>query len=253
MLINNSAPRVEAWDLLRKFNISTIPINIYEICSLLNIEIKLKDLDSQGIFILKNGVKRILLNKNIQYESRKIFTVAHEIGHYIIPGHENIYRCSKEDIEKYQSNNIIEREANEFAAELLMPENFFNKDVDQHSLSLKNIQKLSQKYFTSLSSTAIKFIKNTKDIGAIVLSENGYVVWYFKSEEFPYSIIDGEIDASSYVYGYYNSSKEHLPNEPHEVPCYSWLEDDITEKLYEQSIPYADLNMVLTLITLDEE
>ncbi len=251
MYIKNRAPRLEAWELLKQLNIKSIPVDPYEICSRLNIQIKLKDLDSQGIFILKDGSKLILLNENIRYETRKRFTVAHEIGHYIIPEHENIYNCSQEDIEKYQAHNIIEKEANEFAAELLMPETHFNYDVDHHSLTLINIKSLSEKYLTSLTSTAIKFIKCTKDVGAIVLSQNGNVLWAFRSETFPYSVISGEIEESSYVHNYYNNGSIEV-DRPQEVPCYAWLDRDISENLFEHSIPYTDLNMVLTLLTLEE-
>jgi Zn-dependent peptidase ImmA (M78 family) len=252
MFIKKSAPKLEAWDLLKQLNINSIPVDPYEICSKLNIWIKYKDLDSQGIFILKNCSKLILLNENIKYEARKRFTIAHEIGHYIIPYHENVYNCSKEDIEKYQANDIIEREANEFAAELLMPERYFNYDVDHHSLTLNDIQALSQKYLTSLTSTAIKFIKHTKDTGAIFLSKDGIILWAFRSETFPYSIAGGKVDECSNVYDYYNNEYNDFEN-PQEVPSSAWLEREISERLFEQSIPYPSLNMVLTLLTLGEE
>src|SRR5690554_5144964 len=199
MLHTKIAPDLEARELLYLLKINSIPINPYHICSNLNIEIVEKDMDSQGIFLLKKCSKKIIINKNIKYETRKRFTVSHEIGHYIIPGHEEVYACSEIDIQNYRSDKIKEREANIFAAELLMPEKHFKKDVDELSLSIDSIKSLSEKYLTSLAATAIKVIKLTKDSGAIIMSKNNKTVWVSKSEYFKYTINEGYIDENSYV------------------------------------------------------
>lgn len=73
-----------------------------------------------------NGVKYIMVNKNISNEGRKNFTIAHELGHYFLKHnlHDNALFCTDDFVaeDKYL-NNPIEREANYFATCLLMPEN----------------------------------------------------------------------------------------------------------------------------------
>lgn len=77
----------------------------------------------------------VIVNSDIS-EKRRIFTLAHELGHVIIPWHlgtivDDIYSQDYKDFEY----SIIEQEANRFAAELLMPtewviENYKKIDFD---------------------------------------------------------------------------------------------------------------------------
>lgn len=64
---------------------------------------------------------KVIVNSNIS-KKRQTFTLAHELGHIIIPWHlgtivDDIYSQGYKDYEY----SIIEQEANRFAAELLMP------------------------------------------------------------------------------------------------------------------------------------
>ena len=57
-------------------------------------------------------------------EARRRFTVAHEVGHWVcqvMKGHEAPVYCRAEDVGN-GTGKALEREANVFAAELLMPE-----------------------------------------------------------------------------------------------------------------------------------
>lgn len=56
---------------------------------------------------------------------RQRFSIAHEIGHFML-SHNN---QRKNDIEREKSNPVHEKEANAFAAELLMPLEFLKKDL----------------------------------------------------------------------------------------------------------------------------
>lgn len=79
-------------------------------------------LDADGYLLWKGSEARILINERLRYEGRRQFTIAHEVGHFYMPHHQSqMYRCSGRDIEAYTRNNEIENEANEFAAEFLLP------------------------------------------------------------------------------------------------------------------------------------
>lgn len=50
-----------------------------------------EELDAgEGLLIRSQGIPRgiIAVKKSIRSEGRKRFTVAHEIGHYVLPGHD---------------------------------------------------------------------------------------------------------------------------------------------------------------------
>jgi Zn-dependent peptidase ImmA (M78 family) len=65
--------------------------------------------------------KKILLNRN-HSEVRKRFTLAHEIAHFVLHDFTNIHIDKKLFFRADTLTNKQEREANLFAAELLMPE-----------------------------------------------------------------------------------------------------------------------------------
>ena len=70
--------------------------------------------DLAGIFIRIKG--RPVIGVNAWHTpQRQVFTVAHEMGHYLL-GHESGFSTGLLD-----SNDRSEREANAFAAEILMP------------------------------------------------------------------------------------------------------------------------------------
>lgn len=95
--------------------------------------------------------------------SRARFTLAHELGHYFIPEHHNALKSGKAPMHAsqcdYESENPIEREADHFAACLLMPSERFRKRARTLKSGLKGIQLLSDEFGTSLTSTAIRYAK----------------------------------------------------------------------------------------------
>lgn len=72
-----------------------------------------------------NDQTYIMINKSIDNEGRKHFTIAHELGHYFLSHQlkQNAFYCSNNEIvEEGLWKDPIEREANHFASCLLMPE-----------------------------------------------------------------------------------------------------------------------------------
>lgn len=72
-----------------------------------------------GVSFFMNGVPIILVNKKIQ-NARKYFTIAHELGHIIMHLPEKFIISKQRDIEK---------EANEFASEFLIPSEAIREDL----------------------------------------------------------------------------------------------------------------------------
>jgi Zn-dependent peptidase ImmA (M78 family) len=69
------------------------------------------------------GVREIVLNAD-EAEARKRFTLAHELGHWVchcVDRRDRPVFCRHQDV-GLSSDRALEREANVFAAELLMPE-----------------------------------------------------------------------------------------------------------------------------------
>ena len=90
---------------------------------LLGLHISEADLD--GISGLLYPARRRIVINAADPPARKRFTVAHELGHWICQcqtGPEVEVFCRAEDVTLDPDARAVEREANVFAAELLMPE-----------------------------------------------------------------------------------------------------------------------------------
>jgi Zn-dependent peptidase ImmA (M78 family) len=91
--------------------------------------------DTDGIQITEGDVSTIGYNK-AQHPHRQRFTVAHEIGHLLL-GH-----TGKNFILDLNSKKPEEIEANQFAAELLMPLEMLKKDFQNGKKNAKDIAKV---------------------------------------------------------------------------------------------------------------
>jgi Zn-dependent peptidase ImmA (M78 family) len=115
--------RNKAKKVLRELNLDADRTDLDTIAHSVNISVKYEKLenDISGVFVPKEGGGEIYINKSdVSYRQR--FTYAHELGHFFL-NHcqgvhiDKIYR----DPESTTALNPKEVEANNFAAELLMP------------------------------------------------------------------------------------------------------------------------------------
>ncbi|MFN3699253.1 MAG: ImmA/IrrE family metallo-endopeptidase [Dictyoglomus sp.] len=137
-------------DILSFLYIKKPPIKPDIIAYGLGLELRLLNLSSQisGILYKRNNKHVIIINKNDAI-TRQRFTLAHEIGHFLLhTPKEAIYS----DYPKFQ-NLQIEREANIFAASLLIPD-FILEEYLNYS-----VEKISQIFFVSKKVAEIR-LKN---------------------------------------------------------------------------------------------
>ncbi len=144
--------------LINDYNL-TPPINLESICKNLNIKIKEVDFDDGLSGMLTK--QTIYLSTNI-HENRKRFTLAHELGHYLIhKKQDNSYkgvRFRSEHIASQEKNE--EREANHFASLLLIPTKFINDEIkDLQEISEEFILELAKKYQVSSIAMTIRLEK----------------------------------------------------------------------------------------------
>lgn len=93
----------------------------------------------------------LTVNKN-HHKRRQNFTLAHELGHYFLHKENNI---EFEDSTFFRSDNMdsLEYAANDYAAQLLMPEDRVRYLIDNEKI--KNIGDLAAKF--GVSSAAMKY------------------------------------------------------------------------------------------------
>ena len=128
MILENIELRAE--QLLNILNIKSTPIPVEDIAGRSRIKIsRAPSKDFSGILIRKDGHALIGVN-NDEALVRQRFTIAHELGHfYLHPLKDTFidYRNHKSD-KKDTTNSTRERQANMFAAALLMPRKSLIRD-----------------------------------------------------------------------------------------------------------------------------
>jgi hypothetical protein len=114
------------------------------------------------------------------------FCIAHELGHYFLPGHPEAVLDAHgmhESNAGFRSTNRYEIEADRFAAGLLMPRNLFVPALEKSGKGLTAVESLADLCQTSRHATAIRFAQCSPDPVAIVVSVGDRIDHCFMSEE----------------------------------------------------------------------
>lgn len=125
-----------------------------------------------------------VLDKN---SGRARFTVAHELGHYFIDEHRNALASGNApahpSFSDYESDLLVEAEADHFAANLLMPEQRFKQSCKKLKPGLESILELSQTFSTSVTSAALRYTKLDIVPCAIFKWSNNKLQWHWMSTQ----------------------------------------------------------------------
>jgi len=89
---------------------------------------------------------------------RAQFTVLHEIGHYVLPHHRaDLYLCDDANL-GFLTRNDLEREANEFAADLMFQGDRFTLEASTMPVTAASVKSLKEKYGSSFEATARRLV-----------------------------------------------------------------------------------------------
>lgn len=124
----------------------------------------------------------IMYATHIRNDGFQRFSIAHELGHYFLPGHIDAIGDVHESHAGRFSSDEYEIEADHFAAELLMPKSLFCDAIKISDHGLSGIKHLSKLCRTSLTSTAIQYIQYCDIPAAIIFSKEKKVdsCWFSK-------------------------------------------------------------------------
>lgn len=126
----------------------------------------------------------ILYHKDQSF-GRRNFTIAHEFGHFLLHRDliekENQYDggiyCNENNI-LLRNGTGIEREADIFAANLMMPLNDFRKMLPAKSRpNFEILRKISKRYGVSLTATILRWLEYTETRALLLVSNEGFAHW----------------------------------------------------------------------------
>lgn len=167
----------EADAILLKWGVNSLPIKIEDLAKRSGVQVSPYNFEEEisGVLVIQNGEGVIGYNQS-ESRVRRRFTIAHELGHYILhreqssmfmdKGFNAIFRSVNSGLS--EATQILEREANTFAAYILMPDHLLKHEINQIGFDLgsedeiKNLAKIfdvssQAMYYRILNSGLLKF------------------------------------------------------------------------------------------------
>jgi hypothetical protein len=127
----------------------------------------------------------IVYNKAIRSPGRINFTLAHELGHYLLHRHispSGIQCGSREMLDWRSELGAIEAQANTFASFLLMPLDDFRRQIAGETTSLDLMRHLADRYEVSITAAILKWLDMTTQRAMLVVSRSGFIDWARSSD-----------------------------------------------------------------------
>ena len=114
---------------------------------------------------------------------RQRFTIAHELGHFILHrSQKQSFNCDSQSVHTgIDGLRQIEREADEFASNLLMPGDLLREWISNQRIDLHVLSAIAKRFQVSFEALCIRFIKFTKQRAILVYWDNGFVKYEWRS------------------------------------------------------------------------
>jgi hypothetical protein len=189
-----------------------------------------------------SGEWGIIFNESIRSAGRRNFTLAHELGHYLLhrEAHPGGLQCTSRNMADWDgARNRIEAEANTFASYLLMPLDDLRAQIKGRAVDIDVMTELAERYAVSLTAAILKWMTITDKRVMIVVGKEGFIDWAWSSQplfrsgvfyaarqtviELPgRSLAAQEVDADTGRHGERHEPGVWLGNEPvHEMTVFS--------------------------------
>jgi Zn-dependent peptidase ImmA (M78 family) len=182
--------RRSANEVLEELAIAAAPVDPESIARTKRLLFEEKDGFPEGVYgaLFRSGNQfGIIVSTSCPGDGHRRFTIAHELGHYHIPGHvERLFPRGDGIVPSLGGHfrgrkDPVEVEADCFANELLMPERLVRPLIRHVGDGLAAIRALEEQFRTSMSAAAIRFSAITSDPVAVVVSYHGVVEWTARS------------------------------------------------------------------------
>lgn len=140
-------------DLIKRNGLASVPLDVAGVARLLGIKTIEEPMDDDVSGFLERRADGWYAGVNSYHHPvRKRFTLAHEIGHFVL--HRNEQQTFKDRTFARRANDptAMERQADAFAASLLMPENAVKWEIAN---GLRNLNDLANAF--NVSSLAMRY------------------------------------------------------------------------------------------------
>ncbi len=170
--------------------IASLPVDPVAIAESLDIIVEPKPDTAGGVsgmLVRQQDMFGIMYATHIDNDGFQRFSIAHEIGHYVLDGHVDHIFPSGDGFHSskagFVSGDRFELEADHFAAGLLMPDPHFSQEAFRFGDGLEAIEGMALKCRTSLTATAIRYAETASAPVAVVISAGGLIDYSFMSKD----------------------------------------------------------------------
>ena len=157
----NDNPYLRAQKLLARLGIQSVPTPVEKVAKALGAQVRFSPFDEElsGMVHVKDGVPIIGVN-SLHHPNRQRFTIAHELGHLelhrpMITSSVHVdknFPALMRDPASATGTERVEIEANQFAAELLMPRRLIEQALAGKQFDIEDdgpIEELAKKFRVS--------------------------------------------------------------------------------------------------------
>jgi Zn-dependent peptidase ImmA (M78 family) len=176
--------------IAEEFGFSQFPIDLRAIAKSRDISLEAKPADVQGVsgaIIFAGDAATIIYSTEYNNEGFENFSIAHELGHWFLPGHpEEIAKGGGTHLSRanFTQNTSIELEADHFASGLLLPSRLVRKLLSNNQIGLDGILTLAGAAHCSITAAAIRAAECSAYPMAVIVSRDEEVAYAFTSESF---------------------------------------------------------------------
>lgn len=173
--------------VLRELGLAKLPINPEEIAARKDIKVEAAPATSKGFsgmlaqWDTNFGIMYATHINNIGFQR---FSIAHELGHYFIPGHmeQVLANGAHTSHAGFGSRDPYEQEADFFASALLMPSSLIKPIIERQDDGLDLVKVIAQEAVTSLTASAVRCARVSRSAVAVILSMRGVIDFCLFSE-----------------------------------------------------------------------
>lgn len=123
-----------------------------------------------------------------RHHSKILFSIAHELGHYFLDNHREYLIASKQphdSFSEFSSHKLVERQADSFAAGMLMPRDLLGAIVNKQNIpSVKLILETTRLFEVSLTGLLSRWTQISHFPCATIATQDGVIKFGWVSEAF---------------------------------------------------------------------
>lgn len=249
-------PRNLSADSLLKSLGITAPrdIDLEAIAYYVGLRIKRRCLKCCEAMITGRGNKGIISVTPGGMIQRERFSIAHELGHWAYHRGETV-ACRATDIGKFSKTNAVERAADQYAADLLMPWTMFKAECKPHRrLDLNALKLVAGTFNTSLTATLIRMVTSGLYGNAMMITHGtGGRKWHRSADGIPgYWFPKPDLDRESFAFELLHNANTQDQSFPRKIGADAWFDNHAAPRyeVTEQSFRVPGEG-VITILLLD--